>query len=375
VSFVSRSLNSLLTRFQQTPSPEKAHLLRPDGAMLGNLAQPELASSKQRLVAIRGLLNGDRPIPLSWAAATGKSPFANLGDALSPIIVSALSGQPAIHQHFDAWSTRLACVGTIGHQLKNGTIHLWGTGASKRKPFAAGRSPYRWRNTQFHFHALRGPFSAQAFQQQGIEVPARYGEPVWFLPAILPPAPKKRYELGIIVHLSELASYSDRSPLKPGFLRYQIPPDLAEQVRVITTLTQPTFTALADRIEEITACKRIISTSLHGLVIAEAYQIPCVYFRTKGRGVAFAPLEDESEYLDLRIRDFYSGTGLKQLFVYGQVRGKATNWEKLIDAIDRYWQPLDWSAEDFLEAFPLPLAFNPLRDQISDRTLFQQLKF
>jgi hypothetical protein len=317
-------------------------------------------------------------VPLCWAATGLRYPFANLGDALSPLIVSTLSGLPIRYQHFDATTERLACVGTIGHGLKNGIIHFWGTGVdchkhpSDRTLNNYQRPPY----TQFHVHALRGPLSAQTFRNQGIAAPEIYGDPVWFLPSIIEPASKKCYELGVIVHLSELTALTDSAGVKVNFLRYRIPESLTNQVKIISTLTQPNFEAIAAKVKEITSCRRILSTSLHGLVIAEAYRIPCAYFRTKSKGLASVDLNDENERMDQRMRDFYWGIGLQQLMVYGQPRPKETNWEKAIRAIDNCWTPIEWMSERFLETFPLPLSFNPLAGKVlGDRSLLQQIKF
>lgn len=315
-------------------------------------------------------------VPLSWVATSREQSFANLGDALSPIIVSALSGLPVVHRDFSSWRTRLASVGTIAHGLRCGTVHLWGTGIDHRKHPADPKLDFYEKppNTKFHIHALRGPFSAQTFRKQGLDVPDIYGDPIWFLPSIVDPA-KKQYELGVIVHLSELDGLSDTAQVNKAILRYKIPPSLASSVKIITTMTQPTWGALEAKVKEITACKRIASTSLHGLVIAEAYGIPCVYFRLLGKKVAFPNLDDDGERLDWRMRDFYKGVGLQNLFVYGQRRVKATDWEDLIRAIDLYWNPIHWSAEAFLDAFPLPLAFNPLKEKYTgDRTRLEQIK-
>lgn len=317
-------------------------------------------------------------VPLCWVATTAEHPFANLGDALSPVIVGALSERPIKHQHFDANSTRFACVGTIGQDLKGGTIHLWGTGIdAKKKAINQGRSSYQCpANTTFHVHALRGPFSAQVFARQGIDVPPVYGDPVWFLPSLIAPALQKQYELGVIVHLTELASLKDAVSLKEHLLRYQIPSSLTSSIRIISTLIPPSFAAIEQKVKEITSCKRIISTSLHGLVIAETYGIPCLYLRNTHKGVAQVALYDEQERIDQRMRDFYAGVGLKQLITYGQRRNQRTNWDDVVQAIDTHWQPIEWNPQPFLEAFPLPLAFNPLRERlITDRTHWRKIRF
>ncbi|HEY9660974.1 MAG TPA: polysaccharide pyruvyl transferase family protein [Allocoleopsis sp.] len=317
-------------------------------------------------------------MPLCWVATTDDHPFANLGDALSPVIVSALSGRSIKHQHFDANSARFACVGTIGQDLKGGTIHLWGTGIdAKKKAINQGRSSYQCPdNTTFHVHALRGPFSAQVFSSQGVDVPPVYGDPVWFLSSLMAPAAQKQYELGVIVHLTELASLKDASLLKEHLLRYQIPTELKSSIRIITTLVPPTFDAIEQKVKEITSCKRIVSTSLHGLVIAETYGIPCLYLRNAHQGVAQIALYDEQERIDQRMRDFYAGVGCKQLFTYGQKRNQRTDWNDVIQAIDTHWQPIEWNPHSFLETFPLPLAFNPLRERlIVDQRDYNKIQF
>lgn len=154
-------------------------------------------SHSQKLAHFRQAFSS---VPLCWVATTDEHPFANLGDALSPVIVGVLSGRSIKHQHFDANSVRFACVGTIGQDLKGGTIHLWGTGIdAKKKAINQGRSSYQCPdNTTFHVHALRGPFSAQVFFSQGVDVPPVYGDPVWFLPSLISPADQRQYELGVI---------------------------------------------------------------------------------------------------------------------------------------------------------------------------------
>lgn len=322
-------------------------------------------------------LQADSPVPLCWAATTLRQPYANLGDALSPVIVSALSGLPIVHQRFDSPFERLASVGTIGHGLKNGSVHLWGTGIDgKRHPYHRHLTYYeRPENTEFTIHALRGPFSARVFEKQGIPVSDVYGDPVMLLPGIMAPATEKTHELGIVVHISELRELKDGAAVRGDLGRYYIPEDLRGSVKIITTLTDANLSALEDRVREMTACKRILSTSLHGLVIAETYGIPCAYFRPFGRGPLQVDLMDEQVFLDHRIRDYYAGMGLKTLRIFCRERKRPTNWERAIAAIDRIWQPVEWSPQRLLEAFPLPLAVNPMEvEKFGDRALLERIR-
>lgn len=357
---------------------EKSINFKPLNRRLSRDKVPALVERKNRYTDWFTAEQESAVIPLSWVSTSPRYPFANLGDALSPVIVSALAGVPIVHRDFESWKRRLACVGTIGHGFKNGVVHFWGTGIDPLKnPIDRSIGYYQKPpKTKFYVHALRGRFSAEIFGNQEIRVPTVYGDPVWFLPSIIPPASEKQYELGVIVHLSELTELTDTAGVKASLLRYQLPPSLSNNICIITTITQPNFTALEQKVQEITSCKRIVSTSLHGLVIAETYGIPCVLFRNRGKKAAFAQLAEDSEHVDWRVRDFYSGLGVSNLFVYGQRRSKPTNWEDLIHAIDTYWQPVQWHPDAFLEAFPLPLAFNPLQDKgFTNRSLFQQIQF
>jgi hypothetical protein len=309
---------------------------------------------------------GDRAVvPLTWAATSAQHPYANLGDALSPLVVSALSGLPIAYHRFQSNTERLACVGTIGHKFVGGRVHVWGTGFDPRRHPLERRVGYCLPpQTEFWVHAVRGPLTADLLRQQGLTVPAVYGDPVWFLPTLLPPAPKT-YELGVVLHLSELRQRMPESTYKREFKRYRVPPHLAESVQIISPLTEPNVGAIAQRIQAITACKRIVSTSLHGLIIAEAYGIPCAYFSAYGNGGQMVDLTHDDpkllQMVDRRMRDAYLGFGKQTLWVYGRDRTARSPWRHIIRELDRHWQPLDWSGADFLDAFPLPLAFNPLK--------------
>ncbi|MEO1147834.1 MAG: polysaccharide pyruvyl transferase family protein [Cyanobacteria bacterium J06638_22] len=339
-----------------------------------NLLNPRapLAPAGEKSRALPPLADNDWVVPLTWAGTNSQHPYANLGDALSPIVVSALSGLPIAYHRFESSRERMAAVGTIAHKFAGGTVHFWGTGLNPWRGVMDTQGRYELPpNTTFEIHAMRGPASANHLRRRGLEVPEVYGDPVWFTPKIFPAATEKRYELGVILHVAELhdAGVPDELPQIPKIKRYQMPSSLKEeQVKLLTTVTEPTLDSIEAQIREITACKRIASTSLHGLVLAEAYGIPCVYLPyAAGQGQTVSMIKKTSA-VDYRMRDFYLGLGVKQRFIFGQMPDEPTPWHALIQAIDHHWTLIDWSPEAFLEAFPLPLAFNPL----SDPPLFEQ---
>jgi hypothetical protein len=141
--------------------------------------------------------------------------------------------------------------------------------------------------------------------------------------------------------------------VKDIFRRYQIPEDLAGSIRIINTWTDASVPSLFAKVDEILTCKRIASTSLHGLVIAETFGRPCVWFATTGRGTAWVELASAGTTVDHRVFDFYAGAGKVDLPVYWQDRAKATDWDDLIRWIDRSWAPLAYDGAALFEAFPV----------------------
>ncbi len=309
---------------------------------------------------LKELVASTGSIPLSWVSKTAQQNYLNLGDALSPVMVSFLSGLPVNHVAAKSNQTRLAAVGTIGHMFAGGDISFWGTGTSPHlnpNGSAEEKVPYtRPRDTTITVYATRGPFSRNLLGPDTPGAPV-YGDPLWLLPRFHTAPVEKRYELGVIIHLSELADRSYEAIPKPDHLRYRLPAADASSVKLINTVTEPTIEALRERLDEILACKRIISTSLHGMVFAESYGIPCLYFspRSSKAGLGQVDLLSE-EGIDLRLNDLYRGLGQTTLDVWYQPRREETDWEDLMRTIDKVWFAKTLDEDALIEAFPLQLA-------------------
>ncbi len=295
---------------------------------------------------------------MAWAASTAAQPYANLGDALSPIIVSTLSHLPISRRNFDSQRPRLCAVGTIAHGQKNGSVHVWGTGMDRTiNPAKAGAAYSKPENTDFTIHATRGPFTADVFRREGLVAPDVYGDPVWFLPKLFPrPQTPPRYELGVILHLTELDAYTSTASARAVFERYRIPEALGDAVRLISPITDRSLGAMEVRLSEILDCKRIASTSLHGLVIAETYGLPCIWFAPFPGGGRVANLADDECKVDHRMRDFYAGVGKWSLPIFASDRSLRTDWSALITWIDDHYLPCDFEGHALFEAYPLPKA-------------------
>lgn len=313
---------------------------------------------KQNKLATFARSNGF--VPLGWAGSTMKMNYLNIGDALSPVMVALLSGKDVRRVPFQSKTLRMGCVGTIGHGFAGGGVYFWGTGASRwsnpsapiedRKPFEISA------DSQFHVTATRGPVSEQLLTggpEGGVGV---YGDPVWLLPRFYRPSVEKKWKLGVIVHLSELSDRETEAHVRQELVRYNIPSELRDEIRLINTVSDISVGSIKDKLDEILACERIVSTSLHGMVFAESYGIPCLHLPSGGADTGLGERDlIGTETLDLRVIDLYRGLGMSSLQVYTQPPHEPTDWKALMAAIDHAWQPKACNEQALIDAFPVDL--------------------
>lgn len=305
---------------------------------------------------LQQVVDQEGAIPLSWAGATTDMDYLNWGDALSPVMVALMSSLPIRRVPTKSRSVRLGAVGTIGHGFDDGTIFFWGTGSSNWKnPGApeADRVPFQFSpGTKVTVTATRGRWSKKLL---GGGPQTAFGDPVWLLPRFYRPEVEKTHELGVILHLSELDGRALDAGAAEHVVRARIPEAYRGKIRIINTLTRIDAEGLKDKTDEILSCKRIVSTSLHGMVVAESYGIPCLYFAPRGTeaGSGFRVEPLGAEWLDLRIRDLYTGIGRTRLPMYVQPRDQESDWAAVMAAIDRHWKPVTIDEEALMNAFPV----------------------
>ena len=153
---------------------------------------------------------------------------------------------------------------------------VWGTGIISSSDKVVGK-PNK-------VLAVRGPLTRRRLIEQGIECPTVYGDPALLLPRYYMPNTRKKYKLGVIPH------YSDFSNPHLDCLR------LDKDVLFIDVAH---YGHWLDFIDQVCSCEAIASTSLHGLIISEAYGIPNVWIKVKG-----SELQD-----DFKFHDFFLSLG------------------------------------------------------------------
>jgi pyruvyltransferase len=264
-------------------------------------------------------------------------------------------------------------VGSIAHAIHGGEAVIWGSGVSIRGGLLAKNVP----RTRYDVRAIRGPISAGHLRDFGIPVPEVYGDPVWLLPSIFQEKVEKRWELGVIPHIQDIDGFGPLARPPADSVRYRIDPAESASVTIINTWHDPTWEGICQTLRAILSCKRIVSQSFHGVVIAEAFGIPVLNYRQMpgvDNGALIVSLEEECS-TDPRVWEFYRGGPRRDFPMYAQRREERTDWEAVIREVDRLWQPFRYDASALVESFPLPLAYDPLASRLPDPARLSGLKF
>lgn len=180
----------------------------------------------------------------------------NLGDILSPVIASWVSSRQ-IKRVSKRQCRKQEHYFMIGSILQRCTKHsiIWGSGFISADNVCT--------EIPAKVLAVRGPLTREKLLSMNIPCPEIYGDPALLLPEIHPKQNKKaKYQLGIIPH------YLDKKEdwLKHEFLQNK-------KIKIIDIQNKN----IMQTIEEILDCQKIISSSLHGLIIPDAYGIPSLW--------------------------------------------------------------------------------------------------
>ena len=201
----------------------------------------------------------NKPIPLFyWSSKRFEGrPKENYGDILSKYLVEKITGRPVkwIHPKKQPWyqidKTHYLAVGSILAQATKNSI-VWGSGIIDQSHKIASAD----------FRAVRGPRTRNFLNDQGITCPEVFGDPALLLPKFYPGSSGKKVKVGIIPHYVDYERALQRQ-------------EQDTEIRVINLLTDNVEATTDD----ILNCRIILSSSLHGLIVAHAYGIPAVWVK------------------------------------------------------------------------------------------------
>lgn len=174
----------------------------------------------------------------------------NWGDGLNPILLAFLSHKKPRYTA-NPFADKYMVVGSILHLADQYTT-VWGAGFIARG--------LKTRETPRAICAVRGPYTHKQLLENGVDSPEVYGDPALLLPFFFNPITPKRYDVGIIPH------YADK--LHPWLNQYRKDP------KVLLIDVQGNHKSF---VESVKSCDLIVSSSLHGIICADAYSIPSIW--------------------------------------------------------------------------------------------------
>jgi len=272
-----------------------------------------LRALRERFVPSPDLRLVDGRVPLVWWTDT-----ANFGDLLSPWLVGRLSERPVVLAPHRGPS--YVAVGSVVTRARRGSV-VWGSGSfgsERRSLFSSGAS----------YRAVRGPLTRSRLLDVGIDCPRVYGDPALLMPLWFWPDVEQKHDVGVVIRHSE------------------------HQWR--ETATDPSVVVIdfaSHDIEEVTAqilsCRRIISSSLHGLVIADAYGIPNAWLGAERTVGGSRPNGGEFKY-----HDYFASVGKLRRPHHVDLREIELTPSGIGAHVEFDDRPLDFDTEALLDACP-----------------------
>ncbi len=216
----------------------------------------------------------------------------NIGDIISEVILTHFLPDKELKLVHENTKGKLCAVGSIMSKVRENDI-LWGVGTIKNE------DNYDFNNIKVL--ALRGKLTGMSI---GRKAPV-YGDPALLLPLIYHPEVKKTKKIGYIPH------YVDKEQFKgKEFIDVALP--------------------WKEFVDKILECEEIVSSSLHGIVIAEAYGIPATWevYSNKVIGNGF------------KFQDYLTGTGrsIQGKGRFPPIRNLKEIQDKLVGALQEYYR-------------------------------------
>jgi len=236
-------------------------------------------------------------INLKWAKPLNDDYF-NFGDDLNPYLIKKLSGSEVRYIHFASDRINIVkqylstlsknctninyhkyflnsffvqkyiiAIGSILNWYGSNRCQVWGSGIIDRK------SPIK----KSSFLAVRGQYTKERLNQLGFNTDVVLGDPALLLPLIYNPKVTKKFELGVIPHYTHYEFIKNKLSHIDNLLVINLNNSNTEEV-----------------IDSFLICKNIISTSLHGLIVANAYQIDALWFELQDNPLT----NDNVKFLD-----------------------------------------------------------------------------
>lgn len=267
-----------------------------------------------------------------------KIKHSNFGDDLNYYLVKELSGKNVIcynnllFKYCGIKICNLLCIGSIIGMLSDNKTIVWGAGAIECMPLNSKNKPSK-------VLAVRGPLTREYLIKYGIDCPKIYGDPALLLPLLyMPKSRHKIYKIGVIPHYVDLDSHVVNEFVKKG----------NGTIKLINVVN---YTDWHDIIDEICSCEFIISSSLHGLIVSDAYNIPNVWVKFSSKIWGH----------DFKYHDYYASVHKDN--VLPKIIKTISDIDNLFDLKDK-WRPINIDLTDLKRTCPFDFKKVLIKDKL-----------
>lgn len=246
-------------------------------------------------------------VNLHWWSTENQDHVENVGDYLSVVVCNYMLKKKGLS--FDdavKYTKHLYGIGSIIQGgAQNATI--WGSGLKQGNEDIG----FIFRHTRkLDIRLVRGPRTREALINNGFKCPEKYGDPALIMPLIYNPSIKKSRDYLVILHHESKLQYENS--ITPLYRDYR------------------------EFIDAIISSKLVISSSLHGVILAEAYGIPAIL------------LDDDAVSNKFKYEDYYYSTGRFEL-------GTVASVEEALEAPVPNLPDLTGLQKNIISSFPYDL--------------------
>jgi pyruvyltransferase len=255
----------------------------------------------------------------------------NFGDILTPWLIRAISGyepnfiyqrwsdgQEATEdqeyiapQFIGYWEEVLLGVGSI-LDFTSGHTTVWGSGIIKQTT-----NP----SVEANYLAVRGPLTRDLLLSHNINCPDIFGDPALLMPRFYKRKTSPKYPIGIFVHYVDYEQamewYGDHPYIK---------------------IINPLNADITKVLDELFLCEKVISSSLHGIIVANAYGIP----------VTWAKFSNKLYGDDSKFHDHFAAIGVQHNYMHFYEKISPSDLHKL-----NYFVSPEFDSTPLLQAFPV----------------------
>ena len=258
----------------------------------------------------RVVLGDDNPFRKKYVNLNGADwgCVPNVGDYLPKVVFDYMTNRGGVSPH-SSKTYHLFTIGSIINFTDSDAV-IWGSGILRPE---IAMQLQRKHYIKLDVRAVRGPITRRLLLECGYKCPEIYGDPAILMPLIYKPQVTKYRKFGLIIHYNKLEK-CDRE-------KYE------EAAISVATRDYKTF------INEICGCEKVISSSLHGIILAESYGIPAIM------------IQNDVEDQPMKFFDYYYSTGRYHFKI-------ASSIEEAIEMKPMELPELDDLRKGLLDSFP-----------------------